>query len=588
MDSTPAVDFGVLPETPSADEDKESDQEKDDTEQNRINNFGALPYLLVILAGSLITVYTREVVVAGITSLVVAGTVWLYVRRSSKLQLERDGVAGANSEDIECPTEDYGDAVATATTDRSPESGSSSVQDGHGMQPATSDSAPDNASESHIQEVDDISKITLSRLETIDISAAVDHLVGPPFGLPAGQGPGEFVVTELQSDSIDQLSELPERLAERKQPDALTPILLGIPQCDDGKQLEPIVDSYDTTLFIDDEYQPLLYDILEAVACCTHNSMEQELHGVGSVTFDSIPIDRLRQRVPDEQGLLQALTTLVQEHRGHPTHPYAASLRRDNRPSVTVVLLPDQFSNLVYSTLSESSPHLVLDSQRELQRIITVRFFIESSLTPDRFPTHTSTPDSDWSSLPTPPEPDTGTDPPPANPNKVVVDPTVFEEMATHALSDPEREVYGLLYEREGRIVKYHTVDSEEHVLRKPREVSFQSDFYEHVRRLANLYSEFGLRLCGDSHSHPMSGIPDPSPQDLLSFKKFWSNERNTYFIIGLNDDRRDNDSEGWEKCSNGIEVRRVIDNNLVRIQAYGVDGNNKRIKFIGEDGRSI
>ena len=152
----------------------------------------------------------------------------------------------------------------------------------------------------------------------------------------------------------------------------------------------------------------------------------------------------------------------------------------------------------------------------------------------------------------------------------------VLNSMAIHAISSMKpvvKECYGTIYANaQGVIVKYHPIDSEDYTLRSSSRVSFTQEFYNHVRRLAELYKAIGLRLAGDHHSHP-NGSPEQSENDIAFNKSFWKTRRNTCFITAIS--KHADGNEYWEVRSNGYEVSRKMGGYLVRIRAYAGSGND-------------
>jgi len=163
-----------------------------------------------------------------------------------------------------------------------------------------------------------------------------------------------------------------------------------------------------------------------------------------------------------------------------------------------------------------------------------------------------------------------------------IVKADVLDSMAIHALSSLEptaRECYGTIYaDNDGKIIKYHPVDSEEHTLRDGNSVKFTGEFYEHVRRLSKLYEDIGLRLAGDNHSHP-GGIPLQSNADMDFNKNFWKTDRNTCFITATG---HGNGSKEWEIRDNEQEASKEIGGRLIKIRAYaGGTNTDKKLKIV-------
>lgn len=185
---------------------------------------------------------------------------------------------------------------------------------------------------------------------------------------------------------------------------------------------------------------------------------------------------------------------------------------------------------------------------------------------------------------------DTGTGftpeaPPEYMPETVAITKHVLNEFAmhagVHAEEGEETEVYGTVYANEDGVIRYYNpVDSEEFVLRNGSSVSFKPSFYNHLRELARHHKKIHHRLCGDVHSHPGSGIPRQSPADKTFNKRIWRTKRNTEFIVGVDDG--DGPSE-WTRVevSDGVEVRKQIGENLIRIRAFSGENDPKHIEIM-------
>lgn len=163
-----------------------------------------------------------------------------------------------------------------------------------------------------------------------------------------------------------------------------------------------------------------------------------------------------------------------------------------------------------------------------------------------------------------------------------IVKTDVLDSMAIHALSCLEpvtKECFGTVYaDKEGKIVKYHPIDSEEYTLRYQNAVKFTAEFYEHVRRLSKLYEDIGLRLAGDNHSHP-DGPPLQSKADKEFNRSFWKTARNTCFITAIWYGRGNKE---WKLQKNGFEAVKEIAGKLVKIRAYaGGENTDKMLKII-------
>lgn len=169
----------------------------------------------------------------------------------------------------------------------------------------------------------------------------------------------------------------------------------------------------------------------------------------------------------------------------------------------------------------------------------------------------------------------------PASTDPSVVDVTehVLNELTFQATATPDREVYSTLYadEESGLIRHHHTIDHPDYVDVRQDSISFTSDFFTHLRRLANIHRDIDHRLAGDAHSHP-GGVPKQSPDDKRCARRIWRNQRNTVFIVGVS--KNAGGPEEWTITDDGCEVRRQSNEYLVRVRAFSGENSPKQIRL--------
>ncbi|MEF8789598.1 MAG: hypothetical protein V5A61_05690 [Haloarculaceae archaeon] len=198
-------------------------------------------------------------------------------------------------------------------------------------------------------------------------------------------------------------------------------------------------------------------------------------------------------------------------------------------------------------------------------------------------------PPSSTDGIPVAPDPGPGIVPfgdAPASSDPAVVDVTqhVLNELTFQATATPDREVYSTVYADESGLIRHHhTIDHPDFVEVRKRSITFTSEFFDHLRRLANIHRDIDHRLAGDAHSHPISGEPEQSPADRRFARKVWRNQRNTVFIVGVG---RRSGPDGWTITDDGYEVRRQSNDYLVRIRAFSGENAPKQIRLHQDMGR--
>lgn len=165
----------------------------------------------------------------------------------------------------------------------------------------------------------------------------------------------------------------------------------------------------------------------------------------------------------------------------------------------------------------------------------------------------------------------------PASKDPGVVDITehVLNEICSHAAAHDGqvghngREIYGTLYcNSEGIIRYYHQIEDETFLKPRRASIGFKPEFYNYLRRLAEIYKDIDHRLCSDVHSHP-GGNPEQSPADERFARRVWRNpRRNHSFVIAL-DSQDGHGPDNWTITNDGHEVRKQIDSHLIRVRAY-------------------
>jgi hypothetical protein len=198
-------------------------------------------------------------------------------------------------------------------------------------------------------------------------------------------------------------------------------------------------------------------------------------------------------------------------------------------------------------------------------------------------PAPANAPPSSTDGIPVAPNPGPGIVPfgdAPASSDPAVVDVTehVLNELTFQATATPDREVYSTVYADESGLIRHHhTIDHPDFVEVRKRSISFTSEFFDHLRRLANIHRDIDHRLAGDAHSHPVSGQPEQSPADRRFARKVWRNQRNTVFIVGVG---QRSGPDGWTITDDGYEVRRQSNDYLVRIRAFSGENAPKQIRL--------
>lgn len=202
-------------------------------------------------------------------------------------------------------------------------------------------------------------------------------------------------------------------------------------------------------------------------------------------------------------------------------------------------------------------------------------------------PSGTSSTDSTGSSGP--PTPPYGTDDgpgivpfgeAPASSDPTVVDVTehVLNELTFQATATPDREVYATVYaDEDGLIRHHHAIDHPDFLESRRDSITFTAGFFNHLRLLANLRKDIDHRLAGGAHSHPVSGRPKQSPADKQFAQKVWRNQRNTAFVIGVNEGTGPDE---WTITDDGYEVQRQSNEYLVRIRAFAGTNESKQIRL--------
>ncbi|RDZ43746.1 hypothetical protein C5B86_11985 [Haloferax sp. Atlit-19N] len=168
----------------------------------------------------------------------------------------------------------------------------------------------------------------------------------------------------------------------------------------------------------------------------------------------------------------------------------------------------------------------------------------------------------------------------PASSDPSVVDVTehVLNELTFQATATPGREVYSTVYADErGLIRHHHAIDHPDFLRSRTDSISFTSEFFSHLRRLASLHKDIDHRLAGGAHSHPVSGQPLQSGADKRFVRKVWRNTRNTSFIVGVTEGEGPDE---WTITDDGREVRRQSNDHLVRIRAFSGRNEPKRIRL--------
>lgn len=164
----------------------------------------------------------------------------------------------------------------------------------------------------------------------------------------------------------------------------------------------------------------------------------------------------------------------------------------------------------------------------------------------------------------------------------IVIKSDLLDSMAIHAmsyLSPVIKECYGTIYaDKDGRIVRYHPIDSEDFTIRSRSSVKFIAEFYDYVMSLSEIYEDMGLRLAGDNHSHPNSP-PKQSRADIAFNEFFWKTDKNTCFVTSINHTKKG--SKNWEIHKDGLEAKRILNSNLVEIRAYSGAGNESKKMII-------
>lgn len=179
--------------------------------------------------------------------------------------------------------------------------------------------------------------------------------------------------------------------------------------------------------------------------------------------------------------------------------------------------------------------------------------------------------------------PDTGA-PPQYKPGVVAITEHALNEIALHvAVHDEDgesQEAYGTLYANQQGVIRYYNpVDSEDYVLRQTTSIEFKPAFKRHLKELARHHKEINHRLCGDSHSHPSTGVPKQSAQDKIFNQRVWSNQRNTELIAGV---KKGSGPDEWQlvEVDDTIEARKELAGKLVRIRAYSGTNDSKEIEI--------
>ncbi|WP_336339507.1 hypothetical protein [Haloarcula brevis] len=164
------------------------------------------------------------------------------------------------------------------------------------------------------------------------------------------------------------------------------------------------------------------------------------------------------------------------------------------------------------------------------------------------------------------------------DPSVVDVAEHVLNELAYQATATPNREVYSVVYaDEDGLIRHHHVIDHPDFLKSRKKSISFTSGFFKHLRLLANQRKDIGHRLAGGCHSHPVSGRPFQSPADKRFTQKIWQTQRNTAFVIGVNGG---SGPDEWTITDDGKEVKRQLNEYLVRIRAFSGETEPKQIRL--------
>lgn len=125
-----------------------------------------------------------------------------------------------------------------------------------------------------------------------------------------------------------------------------------------------------------------------------------------------------------------------------------------------------------------------------------------------------------------------------SDPMIVDVDEHVLNELTYQATATPNREVYSTIYADEDGVIRHwHPVEHPDFLETRRNSINFTANFFKHLRNLSRLRKEdIDHRLAGGAHSHPNTGQPRQSPADKRFARKVWRNQRNTMFIIGINE----------------------------------------------------
>lgn len=163
------------------------------------------------------------------------------------------------------------------------------------------------------------------------------------------------------------------------------------------------------------------------------------------------------------------------------------------------------------------------------------------------------------------------------DPSVVDVAEHVLNELAYQATATPNREVYSVVYaDEDGLIRHHHVIDHPDFLKSRKKSISFTSAFFEHLRLLATQRKDIDHRLAGGCHSHP-SGRPLQSPADKRFTQNIWQTQRNTSFVIGVNED---SGPDAWTITDDGKEVKRQPNEYLVRIRAFSGKTEPKQIRL--------
>lgn len=164
------------------------------------------------------------------------------------------------------------------------------------------------------------------------------------------------------------------------------------------------------------------------------------------------------------------------------------------------------------------------------------------------------------------------------DPSVVDVAEHVLNELAYQATATPNREVYSVVYaDEDGLIRHHHVIDHPDFLKSRKKSISFTPAFFKHLRLLANQRKDIGHRLAGGCHSHPVSGRPLQSPADKQFTQKIWQTQRNTAFVIGVDEG---SGPDEWTITDDGKEVKRQLNEYLVRIRAFSGQTEPKQIRL--------